>query len=335
MPFNGRAAPLVREVSLTRSLPLPGSSSAILPVERGDPLVSVPSDDARRRVSVQLLERVPHANVPASIPWTIFHSDVDVLHHCCTLHGVVVADDGCSGDALLRHFFTGFCALAEVDDQHLACWEICRGQFGCADVVSILIGSVLRPDVRYPTDRLSLIARAIGLVASGAGVERRRLVSMLEDFRTGCVDNRHEVVPEALFGGIEHVARGSLLSLGFAHGLTLSGDRDGMRDALVSHLSQGDCAAPSRGNRPQCLAVVRQYIMGTESCVMDVLRIRILEAVGQFIRLVPLRRLLRLHGVSSLGARCVFCHDHPLVHCVCPMLSPRFVANKSGSCCRY
>ena len=28
------------------------------------------------------------------------------------LHGIVVVDDGNSGDALLRHFFTGFCALA-------------------------------------------------------------------------------------------------------------------------------------------------------------------------------------------------------------------------------
>ena len=110
---------------------------------------------------------------------------------------------------------------------------------------------------------------------------------MLEEFRTGCVDDRHEVVPEVLFGGIEHVARGSLLSLGFAHGLTLS--------CLIC---LGDCAARSRGNRPLCLAVVRQYMMGSESGVTHVLRICILEAVGRFIRLVPLRRLLRLHGVS-------------------------------------
>ena len=111
---------------------------------------------------------------------------------------------------------------------------------------------------------------------------------MLEDFRTSCVDDCHEVVPEALFGRIEHVAWESLLSLSFAHGLMLSGDCDGMCDTLMSHLSQGDCAVLSHGNCPQCLAVVCQYMMGTESCVMDVLWICILEAVGQFIRLVPL-----------------------------------------------
>jgi hypothetical protein len=146
--------------------------------------------------------------------------------------------------------------------------------------------------------RLSVIARAIGLVASGTRVERHRLVAMLEEFRAGCVDVHYEVVPEALFGRVEQVVRGSLLSLGFAHGLMLSGDRECMRDSLVLHLSRGDCAVPSRRNRPQCQAVVRQYMLDTESCVSDVLQIRVLEAVCRFIRLIPLRRLLRLHGVS-------------------------------------
>ena len=40
------------------------------------------------------------------------------------LHGIVVIDDGNSGDALLRHFFTGFCALARDDAMHLVCWEV-------------------------------------------------------------------------------------------------------------------------------------------------------------------------------------------------------------------
>ena len=48
---------------------------------------------------------------------------------------------------------------------------ICCGQFGCADVVLILIGLVLWPDVRYPMDCLSLIAHVIGLVVSGARVK--------------------------------------------------------------------------------------------------------------------------------------------------------------------
>ena len=51
--------------------------------------------------------------------------------------------------ALLRHFFTGSCALAGDDAMHLACREVCRGLFGCADVVAILIGSALQPEAYY------------------------------------------------------------------------------------------------------------------------------------------------------------------------------------------
>ena len=45
---------------------------------------------------------------------------------CCALHGIVVIDDGNFSDALLRHCFTGFCALAWDDAMHLACWEVCH-----------------------------------------------------------------------------------------------------------------------------------------------------------------------------------------------------------------
>ena len=51
--------------------------------------------------------------------------------------------------ALLRHFFTGSCALAGDDAMHLACREVCCGLFSYADVVVILIGSVLQPKANY------------------------------------------------------------------------------------------------------------------------------------------------------------------------------------------
>ena len=294
--FRGRVAPLHAEEPLPLNLPRLGSAFSASP-DQGAPF-SVPSADAQRRISVLLLEKALHAIKPASSAWTIFHSDVDVLRRRCALHGIVVADDRNFGEALLRHFFTGFCALARDDAMHLACWEVCHGLFDCADVVTILIGSALQPGARYPAEHLCLIACTVGLVGSGARVKRRKLVSMLEEFRTGCIEDHHEIVPDALFGTMERLVRGSLLSLSFAHGLTLGGDRDCMRDALVLHLSRGDCAGVSHGHHPLCQAVVRQYLMDTDSCVSEVLRIRLLGAVCPFIRLNPLRRVLRLQGVS-------------------------------------
>ena len=59
---------------------------------------------------------------------------------------------------------------------------------------------------------------------------------------------------------------GSLLSLSFAHGLALSGDRDCMHNALVLHLSWGGCAGPSHGSWPLGLAVVHLYLRDMDSC---------------------------------------------------------------------
>ncbi|KAF8442336.1 hypothetical protein L210DRAFT_494339 [Boletus edulis BED1] len=67
-------------------------------------------------------------------------------------------------------FFTGSCVLggsiSEPSDCRTACTEVSHG-------------------IRS-RDRLADIVRAIGMVASGAKVERRKLVSMLEDYKSGC-----------------------------------------------------------------------------------------------------------------------------------------------------
>lgn len=62
----------------------------------------VPLDNALHLDSVRLLEKALHSDELVSCAWTIFHSDVDVLHWCYAMHGDVDADNGNYGDALLR-----------------------------------------------------------------------------------------------------------------------------------------------------------------------------------------------------------------------------------------
>ena len=296
--------PSCSEVSSSDGLPLRGSSSAVSSTCNDDRPRSLTQEDALRLDSVRLLERGLHSVDSLSPACTIFHSEVDILRQCCSLHGVVVIDGSDYAHALLRHFFTGSCAVGLAGDDESrtasgsACTDVRRGLPCRADIISVLIGSVLHPDVRYSTDRLSMIARAVGLVSSGAKVERRRLVPMLEEFRSGCSNNQLDVAPEVLFAKFERLARGSLLALGISHGVTLSGDREAMRDSLMLHLTGGVCALHTHATHPFCKAVVRQYMPDSASCDSVSLRIHILDAVCQFIQALPLKRLLRVLNVS-------------------------------------
>ncbi|KAI9574249.1 hypothetical protein HD554DRAFT_2229087 [Boletus coccyginus] len=163
------------------------------------------------------------------VAWSIFDPDINILPVYCASHRVVVPQGG-----------------------HYA---------GCG------ISSL--PEARLSTELLSMVARAVGLVASGAGIQRSKLISMLEDFRSCSVSKSGEIGAETLFGSFERLDRSSLLSLGFAHGLVPTGGRDDMRDTLMLHLTNGAA----------------------------VLKIRILD-VGSFIKMLPLKRLLRLHDVT-------------------------------------
>ena len=69
---------------------------------------------------------------------------------CCALHGIVVVDDGIFGDALLRHCFTGFCALAWDDTMHLACWEVCHALWSRARTGSKQLRSLVNAGALLP-----------------------------------------------------------------------------------------------------------------------------------------------------------------------------------------
>ncbi|KAF8438097.1 hypothetical protein L210DRAFT_3631486 [Boletus edulis BED1] len=151
----------------------------------------------------------------------------------------------------------------------VACNEVNRGLSDQSEVVSILLSSVLRADVRYLTDRLSLIARAVGLLNSGAKVERRNLVSMLDSLRLGCVSSTHNVEPDQLFGGFDRLKRDVLLSLGFGHGVSLTGSAEQMRDRIMLHLTNGDCVVHASVGHSVCNAFVARYLHDLPSSDKD------------------------------------------------------------------
>lgn len=322
--------PSIEESSMNFS-PLPGCISVASAADHSFPLGTVSEVAAQREESVRMLDAALHSDVPTAPSWTMLHFDVDLLRRCCASHGIQAAgsDGGGYGDALLRHFFTGMCMLIGPgdDDNGLACNDVRRGLRDRTELISILIGSVLRPDIRYSTDRLSMIARAVGLVESGTKVERRKLVSMLEEFNLGCNSARYhdDVRPEALFSNIDRITRPSLLALGCAHGITLASGREGLLDALKLHVASGACAVHSRTNHPLpvCVGVVRHYMAGLPPGSLDSedLQIRILDAVCQFIKQRPLKRLLRLpvqdvSFVSSSGLLMLRRSSRTYVNCL-------------------
>ena len=295
---NSRVLPSRREESSIDS-PISESFSGV-PAPDPDGVVGIVSSvPAPRAESVHELVQALHSGVPASCAFTVFHSDLDVLRRTCGLHGVEVVVGGEYGDALLKHFFMGMCMLMHDGVEPFGCNEVRRGLRDRVEMVSTLLGSVLNPDVRYSTKRLTMIARALGLVESGARVPRRKLVAMLEDFRSSCVLDQFDVGPEVLFCNIDRIARPSLLSLGFAHGIALAGGREALLDALVLHLTDGGCALHPSSSHPLCHAVVRYYMAESRAATCDgeALRIRVLGAVCQFITLRPLRRVLRVCNV--------------------------------------
>ncbi|KAF8119392.1 hypothetical protein EV363DRAFT_1198921, partial [Boletus edulis] len=171
-----------------------------------------------RNFSEQLLMEAPFGGSSTTSGWTLFDSNREALHRRCVSHGITVVEQTDPQSALLKHVFTGADALATV--------------------------------------QLADIAQAIGLVASGAKVVQRKLVSMLEDYKSGCASLC------VIVNNVEGLTRGGLLSVGFAHGVTLQGNRDCMRDTLISHLSSGECALHACKNLPACASIMQTFVVG-------------------------------------------------------------------------
>ncbi|KAF8133383.1 hypothetical protein EV363DRAFT_1295540 [Boletus edulis] len=177
--------------------------------------------------------------------WTLFDSNWEALHRHCVSHGITLIEQTDPQSALLKHVFTGSCVLGGINvssNCRLACTEVLRSIQIQGEVVMILVDAILRPQSQCSTVQLADIARAIGLVASGAKVVRRKLVSMLEDYKS--------------------LTRGGLLSVGFAHGVTLQGNQDSMQDTLILHLSSGECALHACNNLPACASIMQTFVVG-------------------------------------------------------------------------
>ncbi|KAF8123172.1 hypothetical protein EV363DRAFT_1436020, partial [Boletus edulis] len=161
----------------------------------------------------------PFGDSSTTSGWTLFDSNQDALHRRCVSHGITVVEPGDAQCALLKHVFTGSCVLGGVNvssNCRPACTEVLRGIPIQGEVVTLLVDAILRPHSRCSTVQLADIARAIGLVASGAKVVRRKLVSMLEDYKSGCASVQLlDVNVCVVVNNVEGLTRGGLLSVGF------------------------------------------------------------------------------------------------------------------------
>ena len=263
------------------------------------PTNELPQHLSDRTVSERLLKEALFGGSLTPSTWHLFGYDTEALHQECVSHGVTVVDQTDPQSSLLRHVFTGSCVLGGVSDPpdcRVACSEVLHGIQSQGEVVTILVHAILQPDRRFPTDRLAKIAQAIGLVASGTKVERRKLVPMLEEYGRGCASMQLLDVDICVtVNKVEGLTRAGLLSVGFAHGLALQGNRDIMCDALVLHLSSGECAVNACKNLPACASIIGMYIVGDVTPDRNNVRMSILDAMSSGrIKSLPLKRLLRI-----------------------------------------
>ena len=106
----------------------------------------------------------------------------------------------------------------------------------------------------------------ISLVSSGAKIKWWKLVLMLDQFRQGCCTDNLSVQPEDLFSSFKQLDQGKLLSIGFVHGIILTGGMEGMCDTIMSHVTTGACMLHSR-MKVSCLV---QVILKHYCCALSV-----------------------------------------------------------------
>ena len=295
----GLPFPLYFEESLYDQFPVDwsGNCSTIAGFRQEEQQNGENGPQDNRLQTMHILENALLLDETQPFEWQFFSTMPEDQRLLCQLHRVSVREGSDCGDALLRHLFMGACGLWQGKGECVACENVSHGLRGPAEVASMLVGIILRLEEHYLMEHLAKIAHAIRLVSSGAKVKCWKLVSMLDHFRLECCVDTHSVEPKDLFGSFEWLDRVSLLSVGFIHGLVLTGSSKGMRDVITSHLSTGECMLHLKNNHPHCLLLVQRYLRETDEKHQSLLQLQILGAVSPFIKLLPLWRLLRLHTV--------------------------------------
>ena len=83
---------------------------------------------------------------------------------------------------------------------------------------------------------------------------------MLEEFNLGCNVAQCDIGPDVLFSNIDRIAPPTLLSLGYAHGISFIGGREDLLNTLVLHVTCGACAEHSRTSHPGCSSALYAWI---------------------------------------------------------------------------
>ena len=86
--------------------------------------------------------------------------------------------------------------------------------------------------------------------------------------------------------------------MGVQHGISVSGDRERLRDAVMFHLTNGDCALSANDRWEGCIVVMQRYSHGGDTGDSLKFQTLIFTNILPRIPLRPLQRLLRLHSVT-------------------------------------
>ena len=100
----------------------------------------------------------------------------------------------------------------------------------------------------YSTDLLHEIVNVVVPRSLEGDEGRRTLVARLHTYRSSL--DHSEVVDDLvlLFSQIERLSKRSLVGLGAWYGVITSGDREVLRDALMPHVTGGECTLPGKWN---------------------------------------------------------------------------------------
>ena len=184
-----------------------------------------------------------------------FPADVVTLREGCSRHGMrpehVNEDAGCF-DWMVDHLFSGRCI--QVRDASIpgfglyedsACANVTLDMETEQQIVSHVLDCVLSRLTFFSTDSLRAIARVVARPSVNGNEDRRALLTILQAFRSTLVDHADGEDLASIFARFECLTKRTLTGMGVRHGVSVSGDRERLRDAVMFHLTSGDCTLSS------------------------------------------------------------------------------------------
>ena len=142
------------------------------------------------------------------------------------------------------------------------------------------------------------IAWVVARPSVNGNEDQRALVTILHTFHSTLIDHTDGEDLALIFACFECLTKRALTGMGVRHGISVSGDRERLCDAVMFHLTNRDCALSANDHWEGCIAVMQRYSHGGDTGDSLKLQTLIFTNILPRIPLRPLQRLLRLHSVT-------------------------------------